>query len=132
MKTYCQFVKSNTFVVNAMQCLLIFMKPLCRTTQLIKPNGKDKINWNSISFRIQRLNYNHLHTLISWFFKKKNSKYLTKNTASRSPWSLVPWCFSTYWQDHKCGNAVYKSSYLLIDGDFSWTLQPELMQLEEI
>ena len=126
MKTYCQFVKSNTFVVNAMQCLLIFMKPLCRTTQLIKHSGKDKINWNSISFSIQRLHLNHLHTLIKWYFSKKIffCRYLTKNVSNRTPWSLAPWSFPMHWQNHECDNILYKRSYLLIDGEFSWTSQP--------
>ena len=57
-------------------------------------------------------------------------KHLTKNTAIRTPSSLVPWCFPMHWQNHKCGNVVYKWFYLLIDGEFSQTSYSELTQLE--
>ena len=51
-------------------------------------------------------------------------KHLTKNVSNRTPWSLAPWSFPMHWQNHECDNILYKRSYLLIDGEFSWTSQP--------
>ena len=124
--------KAPPFVVNGVNCLGSLMKLLWLPTQLMEPCGKDKIKLNYISFCYSETSlesHSYSYKLLFFHFLLL-FKHLTKNTAIRTPWSLVPWCFPMHWQNHKCGNVVYKWFYLLIDGEFSQTSHPELMQLE--
>lgn len=119
MKTYCQFVKSNPFccqwpAFSGYFYEITLASNFLDVTQLKRQDQLELHLCQNSETSLESPSYTYKLVLL----KKQISKYLTKNTASRSPWSLVPWCFSMHWQNHKCGNAVYKSSYLLIDGDF--------------
>lgn len=117
MKTYCQFVKSNPFCCQWPAVFGYFYETTLASNFLDVTQWKrqDQLELHLCQYSetsLESLSYTYKLVLFFFFL---NSKHLS---ASQSPWSLVSWCFSMHWQSHKCSNAVYKSSYILIDGDF--------------
>ena len=137
MKTYCQFVKSNPFCCQWPAVFGYFYETTLASnfldvTQWKRQDQLELHLFQNSEISFETPSYTYKLVLKKNLFFVLFCEHLTKTTSSRTPWSLAPWCFPMHWQNHTCDNVLYKTSYLVIDGEFSWTSQPELRQLDEI
>ena len=115
MKTYCQFVKSNPFccqwpAFSGYFYEITLASNFFDVTQLKRQDQLELhlFQYSKTSFKPSSYTYK-----VVLFKKKFFCKHLTKNTSSRTPWSLASWCFPMHWQNHKCDNVLYKRSNLM-------------------